>query len=123
MFCCPECKKMLSCYDQGEERKGRTWTHVGSKPSSLVAFLAPTRPAVRSCPSNDERVVIETSRSSKSLLVLPSWTRSLPIVTPNGPFLPTLLKELELAGKLSLDGKRQGVLQELLCIGPHDTSC
>lgn len=27
MFCCPECKKMLSCYDHGEERQ---WRHLDS---------------------------------------------------------------------------------------------
>ncbi len=41
----------------------------------------------------------------------------------NSPFLPTLLKELELAGSLDLTGKRMGLLQELLCIGPHDAAC
>ncbi len=38
MFCCPECKKQLSCYDHGEERQWRHLTHASSKPSSLVAF-------------------------------------------------------------------------------------
>ncbi len=27
MFCCPECKKQLSCYDHGEERQ---WRHLDS---------------------------------------------------------------------------------------------